>query len=342
MITFSEFLADYIRQKALSWKKAAAMCGVDRSALRRYANGENIPRSEGRLAEIAAGLEMSEEETKKWCELYRREKSGADRYEGQMVIDRILREGVRMDSMESMAASIAPISCTDRRGMRITEAEALLGVAKWMLSDTQSCRLRMNLRPVNRSFLALLSEVDAKAGTEQIIDISNADRIDRTARELEAILPLLLAGKNYRILCKYSWSERPKEATKEKSFLLTDRGLLLLDMCCGQGYYTSEKSFCRYYAHLFQREKERSTSYAGSLPEREICVERKETAKEVAGLPLAITYQSGSSEEICIHTCDSLPKGCYIREVRLLHLFGQYIQDQGEREVAECPRFQTA
>lgn len=71
---FSNYLASYIEESGLSWQKAAKLCGLDRSLLRRYAAGENLPRSVERVDQIARGLGMTEEQHRSFREFYEQKK----------------------------------------------------------------------------------------------------------------------------------------------------------------------------------------------------------------------------------------------------------------------------
>ena len=80
MKNFAEYLADYVEERHISWRKAAQLCQVDRTLLSRYASGQKLPESMEKVLQIAQGLGMSQRQIEEFQISYQISKGGAYQY----------------------------------------------------------------------------------------------------------------------------------------------------------------------------------------------------------------------------------------------------------------------
>lgn len=333
MSSFSEYLSDYIESKDLSWKKAAMLCDIDRSLLRRYAKGENSPKNEIRVRAIADGLAMTELQKEELCKLYRREKVGESPYRGQRLLEQIFNGEYRVHAKYYTYAQAygEQKQCWEQKQVKRLEGEdSLINSICYLIEDAEQVCFQMNPSSENEKVLSILAGVNSQCKLEQIIEVNNTGNGEEELSAFAKLLPLLLAGRDYKIFCHYKWKKEIQKESLQMGMLLTNKGLLLFDGTLTHGVYANEDGYKEYYREMFEMECNKCTLFAGSLKEDSLLLKEQQEQYQIENTIskdlTTFTYTADEQGEVIwIKRMGKVVSNCYITEVQLVEMFKKYM-----------------
>lgn len=331
MSTFSEYLSDYIGAKDLSWKKAAMLCNIDRSLLRRYAKGEILPKDEERVLAIADGFQMTKQEKEELCERYQCEKIGELPYRGQILLERIFngKYKKRIRHYEPAGAYEEQLQGWDQEQIKRLEGEeALLHCIGFLAADAEWACFQIPLASANEKIVSILAGAPEDCKLVQMIEINNAGDGREELAALEKLLPLLLAGKAYTVFCRYKWKQEIHKDDLQMGMLVTNRGLLLFDGTLAHGVYTGQEGYKEYYREIFETECNQCTVFAQSLKGDSPILKRQQERCRIENTVSGMTFTYTADvqgEVIRIKRMGKTARSCYITEIRLVELFKEYM-----------------
>ena len=105
MSEFSVFLKNCIKNQNLTLKEVAKLTNQNYSLLSRYIHATRLPKNQHVVKEIAAGLQLNENDTKKLCKYYQQEKIGKDEFEAYKKIKNLLS---RLDYIFTQSGALFP------------------------------------------------------------------------------------------------------------------------------------------------------------------------------------------------------------------------------------------
>lgn len=97
MNVFATTLNDIISKRDISNNKAAKLCQIDTSLLRRYRNGERIPRNDKIFQKLKDGLHLTQEEYDRLCHFFHAIKNGTTN---------LYREDILISEQEKVISAI--------------------------------------------------------------------------------------------------------------------------------------------------------------------------------------------------------------------------------------------
>lgn len=92
MQKFADVLKMY-EHKIESYRKLSVKVNVDRTTLKRYVDGERLPKNIETVKAIAGGIGLTEDEESCLLEAYRISQMGEKKYRGYQIIEQIFEGG---------------------------------------------------------------------------------------------------------------------------------------------------------------------------------------------------------------------------------------------------------
>lgn len=314
----------------MSFKKAACLCEMDRTLLRRYAKGDRTPKKEETVRKIAAGLSMDREEEENLCLAYRRSRMGERQYQMNCVLEKIklCRQapenplGQTVCFKEEEKGMPAPESVR-----RLQGASEIMEYLKKILFQAEYLRLFMN--PSYSEILKLLKivlEQNPHCQAEHIMGMSSfydKDNIEDIVN-FESVLPLLAVAENYQIFHHYRWGRMGEAEKSELNICLTDKGLVLFDLEMKHGLFSNQERYLQYCLEHFRQRKRDCFLFAETvLADPADTREKTEEISAENGSIMLVT-RSGGRESVLIRKDFMKEKEIYLEEEGMIHLIKNY------------------
>lgn len=332
MKKFAECFSDYLQRYHLSFKRAAFLCEMDRTLLRRYAKGDRMPKKEETVRKIAAGLSMDREEEENLCMAYRRSQMGERQYQMNHVLEKIKLCGQAKGNLQGRKDCLTE----EEKGMpapesvkRLQGSSEIMEYLKKVLFQAEYLRLFMN--PSYSEILKLLTmvlEQNPRCQAEHIIGMSSFYDKDNIGDivNFESVLPLLSVAENYQIFHHYRWG-RIREAEKsELNICLTNKGLVLFDLEMKHGLFSNQELYIQYFRESFWQRRQHCRLFAETVL-AEPADARGKTEEISAGNSgsIMLVTRSGGRESVLIRKEFMKEKKIYLEEEGIIHLVKNYL-----------------
>lgn len=254
---FAEYLTAYIGNKKLAWKKAAELCGIERSLLVRYGKGEKLPRGEERVRQLAQGLGMDKEQSNKFLELYEAELLGHEQYEVNQYLQRRMAGG----EVQTFKGALSPEwnrelpQLPNETSVCLESEDVIRGYLLRMIMSGQDTKLMITDSDL---LLTLTPEIaNGCGGKVQILtEINNQQRDWMKVRHLSQTIDFLLNWEEAYLDCiTVSASLEKRDAIQ---LCITSEGVLLFESDMSRGFYSREETQLQFYSSIFQKQQEKS------------------------------------------------------------------------------------
>lgn len=270
-IGFAEYLRTYIKEKKLTWKKAAELCDVERSLLMRYAKGEKIPRDKARVIQMVKGLFMDNEETEKLLELYEREKIGVQQFWVNKYMDQKLRASIPYNEEEHMLLQSGKSEIPKEICLR-DKSEICRAISEILHSEEDIYIMTSG----SEDILSLFSRHSSMGhGRIHMIveqNFQNPNWIE--LQKFDQMIAFLLKWENSLLEC-VNVSECVGLSQNKVQLCFTDSEVLVFDAEMQRAYYSREKKQILFYQNIFKKQSKRCTRIGCGIEIDEIKIEQE-------------------------------------------------------------------
>lgn len=276
---FAEFLKQYIENSGLSYRKAADMCGIDRTLLGRYANGQRTPSGDAVIDKIATGLGMSEDD-KKHMHALLKNKNDKKTQMFNVYIDRICNESFKY-RMYNIKLNDNIINVDENGLIKLTCWEEILRYTMYVVngSDKISMRIDPEYKNIFRRF-DFGKDDFSKIDVTCIVRLHGSNYSDEleNIRYFYALYPILCELKSCNV---YHYYRNMSEADEsEINFVISEKGIVIFDKTLNNGMFTNKATYMEYYQRIFDMLKEKCELYVktenGNNGEQKIVYDEKE------------------------------------------------------------------
>lgn len=339
MQKFAEYLKFYLKSHDIPYKRAAILCELDRTLLRRYAEGVRMPKDIQTAVRIAESLSMTKEDKDNLCLAYKRSKMGERQYYMNTVLNQILEDPFSF----THKADSYPIDfdfkmpkVKKETAKNLNSKQEILEYFFYILKETEHIMTSMN--PIYLGLLKLLwntLQENPNSKVEHIIGLSSfydKDNIEDVTG-FEFIFPLLFAGNNYKIYHHYRWNGISKAEKSSLNLVLTTKGMVLFDFEMSYGLFSNQEQYLLYYGQMFQCLKQNCNIFARSYltPEKYYAAETDFLEHPVTKMSLA--FQTIPKESIQIRKNTKPVKEICIEEEGMVHMAKIYIRQKIKPDV---------
>ncbi|MBO5372585.1 MAG: helix-turn-helix transcriptional regulator [Lachnospiraceae bacterium] len=329
---FAEFLGSCLKEHKLTYKKAAAMSGVDRTMISRYARGERKPQSKKVLLKLARGICTTEEELQEMVRAYERTKYSEDYHVGLDTVKEILN------------FEITPIKCEDTKvicqnpyskemSVLLDSKEEILEALWHMGKDADFLKVRCEVESINydEALKNFFLNNRKKCRVEHIIELENAEWQFRENKMLclSSLLPILFENGEYKVFYYYRDVGKEGDTAERMNCVISDKGLVFFDTLLTYGLFSNQNETCAFYNKYFCVLKEKCRNFAESVAcfqgltqNRNCLFENKKTG---------ISFWTGSlSEDVCILDIERKKAVC-VKEIGIVQLLHRILHvENGE------------
>lgn len=331
MKKFAECFSDYLNRYHLSFKRAALLCGMDRTLLRRYAKGDRMPKKEETVREIAAGLSMDREEEENLCMAYRRSRMGERQYQMNCVLEKIklCRQAPEAPwGQKNCFAGEEKEMPAPESVRRLKGPLEIMEYLKKVLFQAEYLRLSMNPSyPEILTLLTMVLEQNPRCQAEHIMGMSSfydEDNMEDIVN-FKSVLPLLAAAENYQIFHHYRWGGMGEAEKSELNICLTDRGLVLFDLEMKHGLFSNQGLYLQYFLEHFRQRRQHCFLFAETVLAEPAGTRGKTEEISAENGSIMIATRSSGRESVLIRKDFMKEKEIYLEEEGMVHLIKNYL-----------------
>ena len=330
MKNFAEYLADYVEERHISWRKAAQLCQVDRTLLSRYASGRKLPESMEKVLQIAQGLGMSHRPIEEFQISYQISKGGAYQYMvlgllSQVFCGQFFQHKPVLPMEQAAEIPQAPFL------KRLYGKEEIYSAAARFVQGASYLRLQADLLEAGTPLSQILLGAGKGCRIEHLIGMNHAEKKEIEVKKFQGILPFLCSGREYKAFCSYQWRKEDSSHGSRMQMALSDRGLLLFTADFHKGIFTEQEGYRAYYDEMFQEYLRKSKPYGESgnaSQERYQRLEHKgcpfwRLEHPVSGV--SFSYQNMYGENIFVEKKGEAPVSFCIEEPELVRMFLKFM-----------------
>ena len=272
MQKFSEYLNDYILKENISFRKAAELCDVDRTLLRRYTTGERIPRNLDRVLKIAQGLSMSRDEEKKICLSYKISQMCKEEFEIMNHVEKMIQNvqkaknkkyqkwlhgEIKVEKGQKQQKAVqnnTKYEWEENQVKKINGLEEIQATLKYMITDVANIKVKMKLEYTQFFNRLFHSFSDIHCQIEQIYVMKQVkDEMHKAIFDgFEQLLPIFFSGKPYKV-----YYQMDQELEDDEMMIISDKGCLLISPEKMQGVFTNKPAYRMYYQSIFEQHLKR-------------------------------------------------------------------------------------
>jgi hypothetical protein len=274
MLSFSEQLRHFITERNIKIYSLSAQSGIDRTLIQKMLKGERLPSDESMVLELASSLLLSPTETDRFIQSYYIAKIGERVYSQRKFIKNFLDSFNTLTAQEDFSIQTAyrhkisklPDFATVTGKLAINN---LVKVIIEMAAMKKNSTIKIIAQPEYSflfQYLSLVGMNNHNLSVDHILCLENSTTNHTTDHEnlynlkcLDAIIPIIAAGLNYRPRCYYdNVSSHFSNASMMPYMILTDDyGINISgDLTCATiGTSSSHLEMCR---HLFDNAAEKS------------------------------------------------------------------------------------
>lgn len=333
MQKFAEYLKEYLQSNRIPYKRAATLCGIDRSLLRRYAEGSRIPKGLETVDKIADGLSMPEADKRGLRDSYKRSRMGEKQYRVNEILDDIVCNGIvpKEKNSETAEEKHTEYQADQETVKNLYDKKSITDSIFYILKDAEKIQIAMN--PRYPEIMQIMNETlhTRECSIEHIVEISSfRDREETDSiQEFWETLPFLFFCQSYTIYHHYQWARTGKE-NSDLNFIITEKGVVLFDRNLYHGIFSNQEQYMNYYFCIFRYMKQncgRCAKNCGNEKKPDYFLEQVYTGKYKKN-NIRILYRQGSTEYILIEKASAPKKEIMMEEEGMVHMIRNYILEQ--------------
>lgn len=280
-IFFAEYLTNYVKSQNLTWKKAAEICGIDRSLLMRYAKGEKVPRTTERIIQIADALSMNDHDKNKLLELYECERIGHEQYKVNKYLEQRMRKVENCIKNTELSAQTNELSAQTNElansqnkelqfdhPMHLEDRKVIERILLKMLNV--SFELKLMITDVEVLIPVLQQIANEKNGHVQLIfELNNQMPNWRELQKFDMMIDFIMNWE-HSMLQNILVSENPEDVRNKIQLCISNNEVLLFDSEMDKGFYSQDDKQVSFYTNLFWKQSKRSTKVGNSIALEEL------------------------------------------------------------------------
>ena len=276
-IFFAEYLTNYIKEEHLTWKKAAEICGIERSLLMRYARGEKVPRTIDRIIQIADALSMNDHDKNKLLELYECEKIGHEQYKVNKYLEQRMQKTEECVKNTELSDRTNELVNSQNKEIQfdhpthLEDRNVIEGILLKMLNVSFELKLMITdvevLIPVSQQ---ITSE---KNGQVQLIFELNNQMPNWIKLQKFDMMVDFMMNWDYSMLHNIFVSENPEMIKNKTQLCISKNAVLLFDAEMSKGFYSQDDKLVSFYTNLFCKQRKRSIKVGNSIALEELQME---------------------------------------------------------------------
>lgn len=268
-IFFAEYLTNYVKSQNLTWKKAAEICGIDRSLLMRYAKGEKVPRTTERIIQIADALSMNDHDKNKLLELYECERIGHEQYKVNKYLEQRMQKTEECVKNTELSDRTNELVNSQNKEIQfdhpthLEDRNVIEGILLKMLNVSFELKLMITDAEV---LIPILQQItNEKNGHVQLIfELNNQMSNWRELQKFDMMIDFILNWE-HSILQNILVSEEPEDDKNKIQLCISNNEVLLFDSEMTKGFYSQDDKQVAFYTNLFCKQSKRSTKVGNSI-----------------------------------------------------------------------------
>lgn len=259
MKSFAQYLKQYLTDKNISYSTAAKMCKIDRTILGRFANGTRKPQGTEIITKLSDGLQMSQQESQKLYEAYRRSKISEECNTDYAILSSIVNDKHLVRKKMGNTASASGHVFMENMYYELYGQEDICNAINYVKSHAEY--IKMNFSPhqfeQNEDFRDVFANIQEISRREQIICLENRDWQcgEERMRNLNCLLPYLLQEEKTSVYYYCKRQEKYDSSELKKYYLITNKGMVFFNQKLTRGFMSSQKVPCQYYMEQFDKMK---------------------------------------------------------------------------------------
>lgn len=329
-IFFAEYLTNYVKSKNLTWKKAAEICGIDRSLLMRYAKGEKVPRTIDRIIQIADALSMNDHDKNKLLELYECERIGHEQYKVNKYLEQRMQEAAGCIKNNKLLDQTNELANSQNKELQFDHSMYLedRNVIERILLRMLNVRFELKLMITDVEVLisVLQQLANERNGQIQLIfELNNQMPNWKELQKVDMMIDLIMNWEHSQL--QYILvSENPEDVKNKIQLCISKHEVLLFDSEMSKGYYSQDDKQVSFYTNLFCKQSKRSTKVGKSIVLEELQKDiLGQVQNESYSYQLIEDLQDGGRKKIQVVDWRR-KKGFLIENPSIVNWFGNYIR----------------
>lgn len=325
MNKFAEQLKNYLEENKISYKRAAVLCDLDRSLLRRYADGSRSPRAMETVEKIADGLNMIQKEKEKLKDSFIRSKIGERQYQMNQILDDFMCQGLSYYQQEECKPENKfNEHLQDETVKNLFGEQAVIEAVHWILANAQKISMVINPEYPELARFLMQNFKEKSYQLEHIIEVDSFyDEDDvKDIRSFYEIFPLLFFSQEYKVYHHYSWAGAAKKSPS-LIFFVTEKGVLLFDRKMTHGIFSNRLSDMEYYQCVFEYMKKNCGLYA-----RNFGIPCRYTEKE-SNSRMSIDIVNQENDTQAVFRCGKPERKIVIEEEGMVQMIKKYLDLKG-------------
>lgn len=268
-IFFAEYLTNYVKSQNLTWKKAAEICGIDRSLLMRYAKGEKVPRTTERIIQIADALSMNDHDKNKLLELYECERIGHEQYKVNKYLEQRMQKTEECVKNTELSDRTNELVNSQNKEIQfdhpthLEDRNVIEGILLKMLNVSFELKLMITDAEV---LIPILQQItNEKNGHVQLIfELNNQMPNWRELKKFDLMIDFIMNWE-HSMLQNILVSENTEDVKNKIQLCISKNEVLLFDSEMSKGFYSQDDKQILFYTNLFCKQSKRSTKVGNSV-----------------------------------------------------------------------------
>lgn len=273
-IFFAEYLTNYVKSKNLTWKKAAEICGIDRSLLMRYAKGEKVPRTIDRIIQIADALSMNDYDKNKLLELYECERIGHEQYKVNKYLEQRMQEAAGCIKNNKLLDQTNELANSQNKELQFdhpTHLEDRKLIERILLKMLNvGIELKLMITDVEVLIPVLQQITNKKNGQVQLIfELNNQMPNWKELQKFDMMIDFIMNWEHSK-LQNILVSEKQEDVKNKIQLCISKNEVLLFDSEMSKAFYSKDDKQVAFYTNLFCKQSKRSTKVGNSIALEEL------------------------------------------------------------------------
>lgn len=268
-IFFAEYLTNYVKSQNLTWKKAAEICGIDRSLLMRYAKGEKVPRTTERIIQIADALSMNDHDKNKLFELYECERIGHEQYKVNKYLEQKMQKTEECVKNTELSDRTNELVNSQNKEIQfdhpthLEDRNVIEGILLKMLNVSFELKLMITDAEV---LIPILQQItNEKNGQVHLVfELNNQMSNWKELQKFDLMIDFIMNWEHSR-LQNILVSENTEDVKNKIQLCISKNEVLLFDSEMSKGFYSQDDKQILFYTNLFCKQSKRSTKVGNSV-----------------------------------------------------------------------------
>lgn len=273
-IFFAEYLTNYVKSENLTWKKAAEICGIDRSLLMRYAKGEKVPRTTERIIQIADAPSMNDHDKNKLLELYECERIGHEQYKVNKYLEQRMQKTEECVKNTELSDRTNELVNSQNKEIQfdhpthLEDRNVIEGILLKMLNVSFELKLMITDAEV---LIPILQQIaNEKNGQVHLVfELNNQMSNWKKLQKFDLMIDFIMNWEHSR-LQNILVSEDPEDDKNKIQLCISNNEVLLFDSEMSKGFYSQDDKQVSFYTNLFWKQSKRSTKVGNSIALEEL------------------------------------------------------------------------